>query len=33
MAGCLTERYKEDLTKELKEVDLFTGVGDYGQNR
>ena len=29
MAGCLTERYKEDLTKELKEVDLFTGVGDY----
>ncbi|NCD12846.1 MAG: 30S ribosomal protein S12 methylthiotransferase RimO [Epsilonproteobacteria bacterium] len=29
MAGCLSERYKEDLTKELKEVDLFTGVGDY----
>ena len=29
MAGCLTERYKEDLTHELKEVDLFTGVGDY----
>ena len=29
MAGCLTERYKEDLTQELKEVDLFTGVGDY----
>lgn len=29
MAGCLTQRYKEDLTKELKEVDLFTGVGDY----
>ena len=29
MAGCLSERYKEDLTQELKEVDLFTGVGDY----
>jgi len=29
MAGCLSERYKEDLSKELKEVDLFTGVGDY----
>ncbi len=29
MAGCLSERYKEDLTHELKEVDLFTGVGDY----
>ena len=28
MAGCLTERYKEDLTKELKDVDLFTGGGD-----
>ncbi|NCB53718.1 MAG: 30S ribosomal protein S12 methylthiotransferase RimO, partial [Epsilonproteobacteria bacterium] len=29
MAGCLSERYKEELTHELKEVDLFTGVGDY----
>jgi len=29
MAGCLSERYKEDLQKELTEVDLFTGVGDY----
>lgn len=29
VAGCLTERYKEELTKELPEVDLFTGVGDY----
>ena len=29
MAGCLSERYKEELTQELKEVDLFTGVGDY----
>ncbi len=29
MSGCLSERYKEQLTKELKEVDIFTGVGDY----
>ncbi len=29
MSGCLSERYKEELTKELKEVDIFTGVGDY----
>lgn len=29
MAGCLSERYKEDLQKELIEVDIFTGVGDY----
>jgi ribosomal protein S12 methylthiotransferase len=29
MAGCLSERYKEDLARELPEVDLFTGVGDY----
>jgi len=29
MAGCLSERYKEDLAKELTEVDIFTGVGDY----
>lgn len=29
MAGCLSERYKEELQKELKEVDIFTGVGDY----
>jgi len=29
MAGCLSERYKDDLQKELTEVDLFTGVGDY----
>jgi len=29
MAGCLSERYKEELQKELPEVDLFTGVGDY----
>ncbi|MBV5348090.1 radical SAM protein, partial [bacterium] len=29
MAGCLSERYKDDLAKELTEVDIFTGVGDY----
>lgn len=31
MAGCLSERYKEELQKELSEVDLFTGVGDYNK--
>jgi ribosomal protein S12 methylthiotransferase RimO len=30
MAGCLSERYKEELQEGLKdEVDVFTGVGDY----
>lgn len=29
VSGCLTQRYKEELQKELPEVDLFTGVGDY----
>ncbi|MDP2077466.1 MAG: 30S ribosomal protein S12 methylthiotransferase RimO [Sulfuricurvum sp.] len=29
MAGCLSERYQDDLAKELTEVDIFTGVGDY----
>ncbi|NQY93276.1 MAG: 30S ribosomal protein S12 methylthiotransferase RimO [Campylobacteraceae bacterium] len=29
MAGCLSERYKEELQKDLIEVDIFTGVGDY----
>ncbi len=29
MAGCLSERYKDELSQELKEVDIFTGVGDY----
>lgn len=29
MAGCLSERYKEELQKELPEIDIFTGVGDY----
>lgn len=31
MAGCLSERYQDDLQKEMKEVDIFTGVGDYDQ--
>ena len=31
MAGCLSERYREALQKELPEVDIFTGVGDYDQ--
>jgi ribosomal protein S12 methylthiotransferase RimO len=29
VSGCLTERYQEELQKELPEVDIFTGVGDY----
>jgi ribosomal protein S12 methylthiotransferase RimO len=29
MAGCLSERYKEDLAAQMPEVDIFTGVGDY----
>ncbi|MCD6432518.1 MAG: 30S ribosomal protein S12 methylthiotransferase RimO [Sulfurimonas sp.] len=29
MAGCLSERYKDDLVVQLPEVDIFTGVGDY----
>jgi len=29
MAGCLSERYKEELMQELPEIDIFTGVGDY----
>ena len=31
VAGCLTERYKQELQKDLPEVDIFTGVGDYEQ--
>jgi len=31
VSGCLTERYREQLQKELPEVDIFTGVGDYEQ--
>ena len=30
-SGCLTERYKTELQKELPEIDIFTGVGDYHQ--
>ena len=29
VSGCLSQRYKDELIKELPEVDLFTGVGDY----
>lgn len=29
VTGCLSERYHEDLSKEIPEVDLFTGVNDY----
>ena len=29
VSGCLTQRYQEELQKELKEIDIFTGVGDY----
>ena len=29
MAGCLSERYKDELQESLSEVDIFTGVGDY----
>lgn len=29
VTGCFIERYKDDLQKELPEVDLFSGVGDY----
>lgn len=31
VSGCLSQRYKDELIKELPEVDLFTGVGDYDQ--
>ncbi|QOY54263.1 30S ribosomal protein S12 methylthiotransferase RimO [Candidatus Sulfurimonas marisnigri] len=29
MAGCLSERYQIELAKDMPEVDIFTGVGDY----
>ncbi|MEA2099836.1 MAG: 30S ribosomal protein S12 methylthiotransferase RimO [Campylobacterota bacterium] len=29
MAGCLSERYQDDLMEQIPEVDIFTGVGDY----
>ena len=31
VSGCLTERYREELQRDLPEVDIFTGVGDYEQ--
>jgi ribosomal protein S12 methylthiotransferase len=29
VAGCLPQRYQEELAKELQEVDIFIGTGDY----
>lgn len=29
VSGCLMQRYKDELMKELPEVDIFTGVADY----
>ena len=29
VTGCLMQRYKDELMRELPEVDIFTGVGDY----
>jgi len=29
MAGCLAQRYSQDLEKEMPEVDLFIGTGEY----
>lgn len=29
VTGCLMQRYREELMRELPEVDLFTGVGDF----
>ena len=31
MSGCLSERYQEELQRDLPEIDIFTGVGDYEQ--
>ena len=31
VTGCLSERYHEDLVKEIPEVDIFTGVNDYDE--
>lgn len=28
-SGCLSERYKEQLQREIPEIDIITGVGDY----
>jgi ribosomal protein S12 methylthiotransferase RimO len=29
ISGCLSQRYQDELQKELPEIDIFTGVGDY----
>lgn len=29
VSGCLTQRYQQELSQNLPEVDIFTGVGDY----
>ena len=29
VAGCLSERYKNELQEQIPEVDIWTGVGDY----
>ena len=31
VTGCLSERYHEDLVKEIPEVDIFTGVNNYDE--
>ena len=31
VAGCLTERYKEEVRRELPEVDALVGVGSFGE--
>lgn len=31
VTGCLMQRYKDELMRELPEVDIFTGVGDYAK--
>jgi len=31
VTGCLSERYRDELQRELPEVDIFTGVGDYNR--
>ena len=31
VAGCLTERYREEVRKELPEVDAILGVGSFGE--
>lgn len=30
-SGCLSERYREELQREIPEIDIFTGVGDYAK--